>query len=59
MSLLEVKEITSGYGEVQILWGSTMYLEKGKLTCLVGGNGRPTRRDGDGAALLIVRLPVG
>lgn len=39
MALLEVKEITAGYGEVQILWGSTMSLEKGKLTCLVGGNG--------------------
>jgi branched-chain amino acid transport system ATP-binding protein len=39
MALLEVKDITSGYGEVQILWGSTMNLEKGKLTCLVGGNG--------------------
>ena len=39
MSLLEVKDITSGYGEVQILWGSTFSLEKGKLTCLVGGNG--------------------
>ena len=39
MALLEVKGITSGYGEVQILWGSTMSLEKGKLTCLVGGNG--------------------
>jgi len=39
MALLEVKDITSGYGDVQILWGSTMNLEKGKLTCLVGGNG--------------------
>jgi len=39
MSLLEIKDITSGYGEVQILWGSSMTLEKGKLTCLVGGNG--------------------
>ena len=39
MALLDVKDITSGYGEVQILWGSTMSLEKGKLTCLVGGNG--------------------
>ena len=39
MTLLEVKDIASGYGEVQILWGSTMSLEKGKLTCLVGGNG--------------------
>ena len=39
MALFEVKDITSGYGEVQILWGSTMKLEQGKLTCLVGGNG--------------------
>lgn len=39
MVLLEVNDITSGYGEVQILWGSSMNLEKGKLTCLVGGNG--------------------
>lgn len=39
MALLEVKDVTSGYGEVQILWGSTLSLEKGKLTCLVGGNG--------------------
>ena len=39
MALLEVNEITSGYGEVQILWNSSFCLEKGKLTCLVGGNG--------------------
>ncbi|HET9587758.1 MAG TPA: ABC transporter ATP-binding protein [Anaerolineales bacterium] len=39
MALLEINEITSGYGEVQILWGSSLTLEKGKLTCLVGGNG--------------------
>jgi branched-chain amino acid transport system ATP-binding protein len=39
MALLEIKDITSGYGEVQILWGSSLNLEQGKLTCLVGGNG--------------------
>jgi len=39
MALLEINDVTSGYGDVQILWGSTMSLEKGKLTCLVGGNG--------------------
>lgn len=39
MALLEIKDITSGYGDVQILWGSTLSLEKGKLSCLVGGNG--------------------
>jgi branched-chain amino acid transport system ATP-binding protein len=39
MALLEIKEVTSGYGDVQILWGTSLSLEKGKLTCLVGGNG--------------------
>ena len=39
MAILEIHELTSGYGEVQILWGASMALESGKLTCLVGGNG--------------------
>lgn len=39
MALLEVKDVTSGYGEVQILWGMTISPEEGKLSCLVGGNG--------------------
>ncbi len=39
MSIFEVKEMTSGYGEVQVLWGSSLTLQEGKLTCLVGGNG--------------------
>ncbi|HUE98055.1 MAG TPA: ABC transporter ATP-binding protein [Anaerolineales bacterium] len=39
MALLEIKDLTSGYGDVQILWGSSLSLEKGKLTSLVGGNG--------------------
>lgn len=39
MAILEIKDVTSGYGEVQILWGSSLTLEEGKLTCLVGGNG--------------------
>lgn len=39
MTLLEIKDVTSGYGDVQILWGATLSLEKGKLTSLVGGNG--------------------
>jgi branched-chain amino acid transport system ATP-binding protein len=39
MALLEVRDVTSGYGEVQILWGTSLSLEPGKLTCLVGGNG--------------------
>jgi branched-chain amino acid transport system ATP-binding protein len=39
MSILEIKNISSGYGEVQILWGTEMSLEEGKLTSLVGANG--------------------
>jgi len=39
MAILEVKNVTSGYGEVQILWGANLTLEKGKLTSLVGANG--------------------
>ncbi len=39
MALLEVNALTSGYGELQILWGVSLKLERGKLTALVGSNG--------------------
>ena len=39
MSILEVRDVVSGYGEVQILWGASLNLQEGTLTCLVGGNG--------------------
>jgi len=39
MAILEVHDVNSGYGEVQILWGTSLKLEKGKLTTLVGSNG--------------------
>jgi len=39
MAILEVREVTSGYDEVQILWGTTLSLQEEKLTSLVGGNG--------------------
>ena len=39
MAMLEINEVNSGYGEVQILWGTSLKLEKGKLTTLVGSNG--------------------
>ena len=39
MALLKVHDVVSGYGEVQILWGASLKLEKGKLTSLVGSNG--------------------
>jgi branched-chain amino acid transport system ATP-binding protein len=39
MALLEIQELSSGYGEVQILWDVSLGLEAGKLTALVGSNG--------------------
>ncbi len=39
MPILEIRDVTSGYGEVQILWGTNLALEEGKLTSLVGTNG--------------------
>lgn len=39
MHLLTVDTLSSGYDEVQILWGVDLKLEKGKLTTLVGSNG--------------------
>jgi branched-chain amino acid transport system ATP-binding protein len=39
MSILEIRNVSSGYGEVQIVWGANLTLQEGKLTSLVGGNG--------------------
>ena len=39
MAILEIHEVSSGYGEVQVLWGASLALQDGKLTSLVGGNG--------------------
>ncbi len=37
--LLEVRDLTSGYGEVQILWAASLVLQPGRLTSLIGSNG--------------------
>ena len=39
MAILEVRGISSGYGDVQILWGASLALQEGQMTCLVGTNG--------------------
>lgn len=39
MSILEIHDVSAGYGEVQILWGTSMELRDGLLTSLVGSNG--------------------
>jgi len=39
MAVLEVRDLVSGYSEVQVLWNANVSLQDKKLTCLVGGNG--------------------
>ncbi len=39
MALLEIHDLTSGYGDLQILWGVDAWLEPGQLTALIGSNG--------------------
>jgi len=38
-ALLEIEELATGYGEVQVVWGLTLSAARGKLTTLVGANG--------------------
>jgi branched-chain amino acid transport system ATP-binding protein len=38
-AVLEIEELESGYGEVQVLWGISLQVLPGKLTTLVGANG--------------------
>lgn len=39
MALLEIREVSSGYGELQIVWDVTMTVEQGQLAAMVGSNG--------------------
>ena len=39
MAILEVRNVSSGYGELQIVWNADMTVEPGQLTALVGSNG--------------------
>lgn len=39
MAILELQNVSAGYGDVQILWETSLALQPGKLTSLVGGNG--------------------
>ncbi len=39
MSILQIKNLDSGYGEVQILWNISLEVQENQLTALVGGNG--------------------
>jgi branched-chain amino acid transport system ATP-binding protein len=37
--LLEVKDLEAGYGQIQVLWGVSLTLREGEITCIVGSNG--------------------
>jgi branched-chain amino acid transport system ATP-binding protein len=37
--LLSVKNLMSGYGDIQILWGVDFHIDEGEAVCLVGANG--------------------
>ena len=39
MAILQVRELCSGYADVQILHGANLVIQEGKLTALVGTNG--------------------
>ena len=38
-AILEIQDVTSGYGDVQILWDASLALLPGRLTTLIGSNG--------------------
>jgi branched-chain amino acid transport system ATP-binding protein len=37
--LLRVQNLCAGYGQVQVLWGADLAIERGSIVCLVGSNG--------------------
>ncbi len=39
MTIIEVKDLEVAYGDVQVLWGVNLKIEKGKIIALVGSNG--------------------
>jgi len=39
MSLLSVDNVTAGYGDVRVLWGVDLHVERGEIVTLIGSNG--------------------
>lgn len=37
--LLKIEGLTSGYGDVQVLWGIDLEVRDGEISCIVGSNG--------------------
>jgi len=38
-AILEIEQLESGFGEVQVLWGVSLQVQAGRLTTLIGANG--------------------
>src|SRR5262245_49779546 len=38
-SILELKDVAAGYGEIQVLWGIDLTVNRGEITALIGSNG--------------------
>ena len=38
-ALLRVENLCAGYGQVQVVWGADLSVERGSIVCLVGSNG--------------------
>lgn len=37
--LFQVEKLTTGYGDIQVLWGVDLNVQAGEIVCLVGSNG--------------------
>jgi branched-chain amino acid transport system ATP-binding protein len=37
--ILELKDLSAGYGEIQVLWGIDLAVRRGEITALIGSNG--------------------
>ena len=37
--LLDIKGLSAGYGDVQVLWGIDLEVQAGEITCIIGSNG--------------------
>ena len=39
MSLLEIRNVSAGYGDLKVLFDVSMHVNQGEVVCLVGSNG--------------------
>ena len=39
MSLLEIRDLHAGYGEIEVLHGVSLAVEEGRIVTLIGANG--------------------